>query len=107
MGLAQHSLSLGFLAWISLVPFLLIIHKLDSISYEFVKPFGDNKYKANIVYNKIVHYFLMNKIGGNLKNHDDEFDSIYWMTLSESKKKLTYKNEIEIVEKAFSSRNKD
>ena len=49
----------------------------------------------------------MNKIGGNLKNHDDEFDSIYWMTLSESKEKLTYKNEIEIVEKAFSSKNKD
>ena len=40
-------------------------------------------------------------------NYFDEFDSIYWMTLSESKKKLTYKNEIEIVEKAFSSRNKD
>ena len=84
-----------------------IMHKIDSISYEFIKPFGDNKYEANIVYNKIVHYFLMNKIGGNLKNHDDEFDSIYWMTLSESKEKLTYKNEIEIVEKAFSSRNKD
>ena len=84
-----------------------IMSKIDSISYEFIKPFGDNKYEQNIVYNKIVHYFLMNKIGGNLKNHDDEFDSIYWMTLSESKEKLTYKNEIEIVEKAFSSRNKN
>jgi hypothetical protein len=47
----------------------------------------------------------MNKISGNIKDHDDEFDEILWMSLNEVKKKLTYQNEISIVEKAFHSKN--
>ena len=30
MGLSQHSIGVGFLAWVSLVPFLFIIQKIES-----------------------------------------------------------------------------
>ena len=60
MGLAQHSLRLGFLAWISLVPFLLIIHKLDSyrkvIKYFFIWGF---------VYNLTTIFWISTNIGTN------------------------------------------
>jgi hypothetical protein len=47
----------------------------------------------------------MEKIGGDLEYHDHEFDSVLWMSLNEAKEKLTYQNELSIVEKAFHAKN--
>ena len=63
------------------------------------------KYKKDVEYNKIVYYYLMEKIGGDLEYHDHEFDSVLWMSLNEAKEKLTYQNELSIVEKAFHAKN--
>ena len=43
----------------------------------------------------------METIGGDISNHDHEFDSVLWMSFYEAKEKLTYQNELSIVEKAF------
>ena len=82
-----------------------IISKLGEVHYKINKYLDNPRYEKNTEYNKTVHFFLMNKISGNIKDHDDEFDEILWMSLNEVKKKLTYQNEISIVEKAFYSKN--
>lgn len=82
-----------------------IISKLGEVNYKINKYLGNSRYKNNTEYNKTVHFFLMSKISGSINDHDDEFDKILWMSLEEAKKKLTYKNEISIVEKAFYSKN--
>lgn len=82
-----------------------IIFKLGEVHYKIVKYSDNSKYEKNTEYNKTVHFFLMNKLDGNIGLHDNEFDEVLWMSLDEAKKKLTYQNEISIVEKAFYSKN--
>ena len=49
----------------------------------------------------------MSENGGSIDNHDKEFDEILWMSLETAKEKLTYKDELTIVEKAFYAKNKN
>ena len=78
-----------------------IINQIGEIRYQFQKQSSTKKYKNNIKYNKTVYYYLMETIGGDISNHDHEFDSVLWMSFYEAKEKLTYQNELSIVEKAF------
>ena len=78
-----------------------IINKIGKIRYQFQKQSSTKKYKNNIKYNKTVYYYLMETIGGDISNHDHEFDSVLWMSFYEAKEKLTYQNELSIAEKAF------
>ena len=82
-----------------------IISKIGEVHYKIVKYSDNSKYEKNTEYNKTVHFFLMNRLNGSIILHDNEFDEILWMSLDEAKKKLTYQNEISIVEKAFYSKN--
>tara|TARA_B100001029_G_scaffold33309_1_gene25146 strand:- start:3024 stop:3455 length:432 start_codon:yes stop_codon:yes gene_type:complete len=82
-----------------------IINKIGEVQYTIKKETSTTKYKKDVEYNKIVYYYLMEKIGGDLEYHDHEFDSVLWMSLNEAKEKLTYQNELSIVEKAFHAKN--
>ncbi len=65
---------------------------LDSIHYTFVQR------GARI--HKTVHYFLMEPIGGDLADHDHEFDDVRWIGLDEAPSVLTFPTERALVEKA-------
>ena len=67
-----------------------------SIEYSFVRP-GDG---ARC--HKIVRYYLMSPIGGDLALHDHEFDEVRWLPADEAIRALTYANEAEVVEKGLS-----
>ena len=82
-----------------------IVNKIGEIQYSIKQETSTKKYKKDIEYNKIVYYYLMEKIGGDIEYHDHEFDSVLWMSLDEAKEKLTYQNELSIVEKAFHAKN--
>ncbi len=84
-----------------------LISNLGEINYEFTKLTKHNRYNKNILYKKTVYFFLMSEKNGSIKNHDDEFDEIIWMSLEEAKEKITYKDEFSIVEKAFYAKNKN
>tara|TARA_B100001250_G_scaffold64805_3_gene51179 strand:- start:354 stop:791 length:438 start_codon:yes stop_codon:yes gene_type:complete len=84
-----------------------ILTDLGEINYEFTKITKQNRYKKNILYKKTVYFFLMSENGGSIDNHDKEFDEILWMSLETAKEKLTYKDELTIVEKAFYAKNKN
>ncbi len=73
-----------------------VLRKLGEITYEFYSKADRNR----IV--KTVHLFLMECLGGNTADHDDEVEEVRWFPLGDALWTLTYKNEREMVEKAAS-----
>ena len=65
---------------------------LDSIEYWFVQ--------RGTRIHKTVHYFLMEPIGGDLANHDHEFDDVRWVRFDEAPTFLTFDTERALVARA-------
>lgn len=65
---------------------------LGAISYVFVR--GSTRYF------KTVHFFLMRPIGGDLADHDHEFDDVRWVPLPEALRLMNYPTERSVVELA-------
>jgi 8-oxo-dGTP pyrophosphatase MutT (NUDIX family) len=65
---------------------------LDSIEYWFVQS-GQRIHKT-------VHYFMMEPIGGDLANHDHEFEQVRWITFAEAGSMLTFETERTLVARA-------
>ncbi|MEO5884946.1 MAG: NUDIX hydrolase [Candidatus Limnocylindrales bacterium] len=66
---------------------------LDSIEYSFVQ--------SGTRIQKIVHYFLMTPIGGDLAGHDHEFDQVRWIDFAEAGSMLTFETERLLVARAW------
>jgi len=70
-----------------------VLRKLGEITYEFyAKPDRSRVLKT-------VHVFLLECLGGDTAEHDDEVEEVRWFTLDEALRTLTYKNEREMLEK--------
>jgi len=70
-----------------------VLRKLGEITYEFyAKPDRSRVLKT-------VHVFLLECLGGDTAEHDDEVEEVRWFTLDEAVRTLTYKNEREMLEK--------
>jgi 8-oxo-dGTP pyrophosphatase MutT (NUDIX family) len=62
-----------------------IVSPLDSINYTFVQ--------RGLKIRKTVHYFLMEPVGGNLGNHDHEFEEVRWIAFAEASALLSFETE--------------
>jgi 8-oxo-dGTP pyrophosphatase MutT (NUDIX family) len=49
---------------------------------------------------KRVHHYLMEPVGGNVSDHDHEFDCVEWVPIAEARRRLTYPNERRILNDA-------
>ncbi|OGF99459.1 hypothetical protein A2Y99_00330 [Candidatus Gottesmanbacteria bacterium RBG_13_37_7] len=63
-----------------------IILKLEKPATYFYTWKGEKMFKT-------VYYFLMEYIGGDVKNHDFEMSAVEWLETKEVKKRLTYKSD--------------
>jgi 8-oxo-dGTP pyrophosphatase MutT (NUDIX family) len=68
---------------------------LDSIEYRFAQ--------QGLRIDKTVHYFLMEPIGGDLADHDHEFDEVRWVSLEEAPALLTFETERALVGRAVAA----
>jgi 8-oxo-dGTP pyrophosphatase MutT (NUDIX family) len=50
---------------------------------------------------KVVHHYLMEPCGGDLADHDDEYDVAAWYDVHEAERHLTYPNERDILRRAL------
>jgi 8-oxo-dGTP pyrophosphatase MutT (NUDIX family) len=66
---------------------------VDETRYSFVR--------GGYLYEKVVYFYLMSAIGGDIGLHDEEFDLVEWVPADQAIEKLTFKNESRIVEKAL------
>lgn len=48
-------------------------------------------------YHKWVHHWLMEPIGGDLANHDHEFEEAAWLPISDAIRAVHYQNQREVV----------
>jgi ADP-ribose pyrophosphatase YjhB (NUDIX family) len=71
-----------------------IIEKIDQISYWFYTP-------ARTRVHKIVHFFLMRSLGGDVRDHDQEISEVGLFPLLEAPELLAYRGERGIVEQAI------
>jgi 8-oxo-dGTP pyrophosphatase MutT (NUDIX family) len=69
-----------------------IIRRFESIAYTFVQ--------GRTRIHKTVHYFLMVPTGGDLANHDHEFDEVRWIGFDEAATLLTFETERALVARA-------
>lgn len=65
---------------------------LGSIQYYFVA--------RGTRFHKVVHFFLMQTTGGELTDHDEEYDLVEWFDIDDAALRLSYPNEAEIVQRA-------
>jgi ADP-ribose pyrophosphatase YjhB (NUDIX family) len=68
-----------------------IIADLGSIQYTFAH--------HGVRYRKEVRHFLMEATGGDVTLHDAEYDEARWFTLADATRRLTYPNEVEVVQR--------
>lgn len=52
-------------------------------------------------YHKFVHFFLIRYTSGRLEDHDFEMEEARWVPIGEAIKMLSYKNEAEIMKRAW------
>lgn len=69
-----------------------LISYIGSISYYFVRD--------SVRYHKQVRHFLFEAIGGDTALHDHEYDLVEWFPISEAIRRLTYQNEVNILNSA-------
>jgi 8-oxo-dGTP pyrophosphatase MutT (NUDIX family) len=69
-----------------------IVAPFESIAYTFVQR-GTRVHKT-------VHYFLMTPTGGDLADHDHEFDAVRWVPLADAPELLTFETERGLIARA-------
>jgi ADP-ribose pyrophosphatase len=62
-----------------------IVSPLDSINYTFVQ--------RGLKIRKTVHYFMMEPIGGDLGDHDHEFEEVRWIAFAQAPTLLSFETE--------------
>jgi len=70
-----------------------VVDKIGVIEYWFSR--------EGVRYHKWVHYYLMEAVGGDTSAHDVEYDRVEWFPAEVVLKKLTFKNEVEVAQKAL------
>jgi 8-oxo-dGTP pyrophosphatase MutT (NUDIX family) len=49
---------------------------------------------------KIVHFYLMEAIGGDVSEHDHEYDLVEWFPLQDARGQMSYSSEVEVMDRA-------
>lgn len=71
-----------------------ILKKIGQISYWF------NLRDETVKVNKTVHFYLIKFLGGDTQDHDDEVDEARWFPIDQALRKLSFKSERDIMQKA-------
>jgi 8-oxo-dGTP pyrophosphatase MutT (NUDIX family) len=66
-----------------------LVAPIGAIQYYFVA--------RNTRFHKVVHFYLMEAVGGDVSQHDHEYDLVEWFDLDEAIDRLSYPNEAEMV----------
>lgn len=64
------------------------------IEYSFTRPRRGGRV------DKVVHHFLMTVVGGDVRDHDHEYDLVAWYGVEEALRLMTYDNERTVVRRA-------
>jgi 8-oxo-dGTP pyrophosphatase MutT (NUDIX family) len=74
------------------------------LQVRIIAPVGDVQYtfiRGGRKIDKTVHYYLMEATGGDLADHDHEFEAVAWFDLSEADALMSYPTERDILARAL------
>lgn len=74
-----------------------IIEKIETVEYWY---FGNHR-GERVRFHKLVHFYLMKYVSGNVADHDHEVAESRWVSIDEAIKLLAFKSEKAVVEKGF------
>jgi 8-oxo-dGTP pyrophosphatase MutT (NUDIX family) len=69
-----------------------IVGELGSIHYMFAR--------AGTRFQKEVFHYLLEAIGGDVSQHDEEYDEARWFPVAEARRRLSFRNEADLVAQA-------
>lgn len=72
-----------------------IVRPIGAIDYWFAVP-GERVHK-------IVHFFLMRSRGGDLSQHDHEYDDVRWVSVADARRMLTYDTYRDMLDRAIAA----
>lgn len=70
------------------------------LAVRIVRPLGHIRYtfvRDGTRFRKTVHYYLMEPTGGDLADHDHEFEAVSWLPFTDAPTTLTFETERELV----------
>lgn len=80
------------------------VEEETGLAVDAVEPLGSIEYwfvRGPVRYQKTVHHFLMAPTGGDISQHDAEFDVVQWVPATEAQRMLSYPNETAILNRAI------
>ena len=85
------------------------VREETGVEASLVEKLGDIRYwymRGGRRISKVVSFFLLDYVAGELEDHDQEVERAEWMALGEAARRLTYKGEREMAAAALSRRGK-
>ncbi len=73
------------------------------LQVELEAPITDIRYffiHGSTRFHKTVHFYLMRPVGGDLEQHDHEFDEVRWLQIEEALELMSHATERSVVERA-------
>jgi len=80
------------------------VREETGLDVEIVAPIGVIDYwfaVPNERVHKVVHFFLMRGIGGDVSRHDHEYDHVRWVSVPEARRLLSFDTYREILDRAI------
>ncbi len=74
-----------------------LLEKIETIEYWYV---GDNWGKGRVRFHKLVHFFLLRYLAGDVADHDFEVAEARWVNADKALEMLAFKGEKQVLEKA-------
>jgi bis(5'-nucleosidyl)-tetraphosphatase len=80
------------------------VREETGLDVRIVRPIGQIEYWFALPrkrVHKIVHFFLMESLGGDTSRHDHEYDEVRWVPVDEARRMLTFDTYREMLERAL------
>lgn len=73
------------------------------LAVQILAPIGATEYwfaSRGVRYHKVVHFFLMEAVGGDVAQHDAEYDLVSWLGVAEAERRLSFQNYRDVLRRA-------
>jgi 8-oxo-dGTP pyrophosphatase MutT (NUDIX family) len=80
------------------------VREETGLDVRIVRPIGQIEYWFALPrkrVHKIVHFYLMEALGGDTSQHDHEYDEVRWVPVDEARRMLTFDTYREMLERAL------
>jgi 8-oxo-dGTP pyrophosphatase MutT (NUDIX family) len=82
------------------------VREETGLDVRIVRPLGEMTYTfvaGGERIHKIVHFFLMEAVGGDPSLHDAEYDEVRWVTIADARRMLTFDTYRDVLDRAIAA----